>query len=103
VDGGRTVGELLAGAETRGAGRKRQAEERQAEGRKAAEHVRREAAAAAREQRLDALAADPERVWQQVAERTAAKKPRSYDAAVALLADLKALGERDGQRKAHGR
>jgi len=96
VGGGRTVGELLAGAETRRAGRQRQAEER-----KAAERARREAAAAvAREQRLDALAADPERAWRQVAGLIATKKPKEYDAAVVLLADLKALGERDGQRKA---
>ncbi|MEV6930903.1 hypothetical protein AB0M46_41315 [Dactylosporangium sp. NPDC051485] len=96
VVGGRTVGELLAGAQTRWAGRQRQAEEREA-----AEQARREAAAAAaREQRLDALAAAPERAWQQVAELIATKKPKEYDAAVALLADLQALGERDGQRKA---
>ncbi|GGM14961.1 hypothetical protein ACFFX1_04165 [Dactylosporangium sucinum] len=96
VRGGRTVGELLAGAETRWADRQRLAEER-----KAAEQARREAAAAAaREQRLDALAADPERAWRQVAELIATKKPKEYDAAVALLVDLEALGERDGQRKA---
>ncbi|MER7273471.1 hypothetical protein ABT369_03340 [Dactylosporangium sp. NPDC000244] len=96
VGGGRTVGELLAGAESRWADRQRQAEER-----KAAEQARREAAAAAaREQRLDALAADPERAWQQVAELIATKKPKEYDSAVGLLTDLKALGERDGRRKA---
>jgi hypothetical protein len=94
--GGRTAGELLAGAETRWARRQRQADER-----KAAEQARREAAAAAaREQRLDGLAADPDRAWQQVAELIATKKPKEYDAAVGLLSDLKALGERDGQRKA---
>lgn len=96
VGGGRTVGELLAGAETRCAARQRQAAKRHA-----AEQARREAAAAAaREQRLDELAADPERAWQQVAELIATKKPKDYDAAVALLTDLKALSERDGQRKA---
>ncbi|MEV4140324.1 hypothetical protein AB0J72_50210 [Dactylosporangium sp. NPDC049742] len=93
--GGRTVGELLAGAETRWAARERQKQER-----KAAEQARREAAAAAaREQRLDELAADPERAWQRVADLIATKKPKEYDAAVTLLADLKALSERDGQRK----
>ncbi|GAA2617257.1 hypothetical protein GCM10010399_55310 [Dactylosporangium fulvum] len=80
VRSGRTVGELLAGAETRWAGRQRQAEERNA-----AEQARREAvAAAAREQRLDVLAVDPERAWQQVAELIATKKPKEYDAAVAF-------------------
>ncbi|MEV0561550.1 hypothetical protein [Dactylosporangium sp. NPDC050588] len=93
--GGRTVGELLAGAERRWAARERQTQER-----KAAEQAGREAAAAAaREQRLDDLATDPERAWQQVADLIATKKPKEYDAAVALLADLKALSERDGQRK----
>jgi len=96
VSGGRTVGELLAGAQMRWAVRHRLAEEREA-----AEQARRAAAAAAaREERLDELAADPERAWQRVAELIAAKKPKEYDAAVALLADLKALGERDDQRKA---
>ncbi|MFI5906001.1 hypothetical protein [Dactylosporangium sp. NPDC051541] len=92
---GRTVGELLAGAETRWSARQRQAEEQAA-----AERARREAAAAAaREQRVDELAADPERAWQRVAELIATKKPKEYDAAVVLLVDLRALGERDGQRK----
>lgn len=95
VGGGRTVGELLAGAETRWKARQRQAAER-----KAAEQARREAAAAAaREHRLDELAADPEQAWQRVAELIATKKPKEYDAAVALLADLKALSERAGHRK----
>ncbi|WP_432834101.1 hypothetical protein [Dactylosporangium sp. CA-092794] len=96
VGGARTVSELLAGAETRWEGRQRQAEERAA-----AEQARREAAAAAaREQRLDSLAANHERAWQQVAELIATKKPKEYDSAVELLTDLKALGERDGQREA---
>lgn len=92
----RTAGELLAGAQASWAELQRLTEERQA-----AEQARREAAAAAaRERRLDELAADPEPAWQQVATLIATKKPKEYDAAVALLADLKALGERDGQRKA---
>ena len=94
--GGRTVGELLAGTEERGAERQRVAEER-----KAAERARQEAAAAAaRELRLDELSVDPERAWQRVAELIATKKPKEYDTAVTLLADLRALSERDGQRKA---
>lgn len=96
VEGGRRVGELLAGAETRWTARQQQAAKRQA-----AEQARREAAAAAaREQRLDELAADPERAWQRVAELIATKKPKEDDTAVALLTDLKALSERDGRRKA---
>jgi hypothetical protein len=94
--GGRTAGELLAGAELISAEQRRLAD-----GHAAAERARQEAAAAfAREQRLDALAADPERAWRRVDELIATKKPREYDEAVALLVDLKALGELDGLRKA---
>jgi uncharacterized Zn finger protein len=35
-----------------------------------------------------------------VAQLIATKKPKEYDTAVTLLADLRALSERDGQRKA---
>jgi uncharacterized Zn finger protein len=95
-DGGRTAGELLAGAELISAEQQGLADEHAA-----TERARQEAAAAfAREQRLDALAADPERAWRRVDELIATKKPREYDEAVALLVDLKALGERDGLRKA---
>lgn len=91
--GGRTVGELLAGAESRWADRQRLAEERQA-----AERARRErAAAAAREQRLNALAADQDQAWQRVSAMIDTKKPKEYDAAIELLADLRALSERDRQ------
>ena len=91
--GGRTVGELLAGAETRWAHRQRLAKERQAAGR-----ARREqAAAAAREQRLNTLAADQDQAWQRVSAMIDTKKPKEYDAAVELLADLKTLSERDRQ------
>jgi len=94
--GGRTVGELLAGGETRWAARQRLAEEREA-----AERARREqAAAVAREQRLDVLAAQQEQTWQRVATMIETKKPKEYDAAVELLADLKALSERDRQAPA---
>jgi hypothetical protein len=95
INGGRTVNELQAGAAKRCANRNRIAEEQAA-----AELARREAAeAAAREQRLDQLAIDPERAWQRVAELIATRKPKDYDAAVALLVDLKALSERDNLRK----
>jgi hypothetical protein len=46
------------------------------------------------------LAGDPDRAWRQVTGLIATKKPKEYDAAVALLADLQALAERDGRRKA---
>lgn len=95
----RTVGQLLAAAETRWAERHRLAREREA-----AERKRREqAAAAAREQRLNTLAGRQEQTWQQVAAMIETKKPKEYDAAVALLADLKALAARDGGTAAFNR
>jgi hypothetical protein len=53
-------------------------------------------AAAAGEQRLDALAGRQEQAWQQVAAMIETKKPKEYEADVELLNDLKALAERDG-------
>jgi hypothetical protein len=95
--GGRKAGELLAAAEERWAARQRAAQQRQA-----AERARREqAAAATREQRLQVLAADPEQAWRRVDALIATTKPKEYDAAVALLVDLKALAERDGQTAAY--
>lgn len=97
--GGRSVGELLAAAEQRWARRQRRARERAA-----AERERRErAAAVAREQRLDALAGSEDQAWQQVTAMIESKKPKEYDAAVALMADLKALAERDGDGQAFRR
>jgi hypothetical protein len=63
-----------------------------------ARHAR--AAAAAREQRLDALALWEEQAWQHVDSLIGSKKPREYDAAVAGLLDLQALAERAGNGKA---
>ncbi|MFB6396611.1 hypothetical protein [Polymorphospora lycopeni] len=88
--GGRTAGELLTSAEKRWAHRQQLARQRDAAERK----HREQAAAAAREQHLNALAGRQEQVWQQVAAMIETKKPKEYDAAVALMADLKALAER---------
>lgn len=87
----RTVGELLAAAEARWAERQRRAREREEAERRRRERV----AAAARQQRLDALAGRQEQAWRQIDEMIETKKPKEYDAAVALLADLRALSERD--------
>jgi hypothetical protein len=96
VGGGRTAGQLLAGAEERWTKRQRAADKR-----KAAERAHQEKAAeAARQQRLDAIAADPEQAWQYVRTLIAIKKPKEYDLAVALLTDLKAIAERDNQGNA---
>ncbi|WP_319462005.1 hypothetical protein [Micromonospora sp. RTP1Z1] len=90
--GGRTVGDLLTAAENRWAQQRRLAREREA-----AERARREqAAAAAREQRLNALAGRQDQAWRQVAAMIETKRPKEYDAAVAILGDLKALAVRDG-------
>lgn len=88
----RTVGELLAAAEVRRGQRQRQAREREAAERK----QREQAAAAAKQQRLNALAGRQAQAWQQIDEMIGTKKPKEYDAAVALLTDLQALAERDG-------
>jgi hypothetical protein len=93
ADGGRTAGELLAAAEDRWAVRQQQLREREETQRQRRE----EAAAAAREQRLDKLARNPVRVWDQVDELIATKRPKDYDAAVILLLDLQALAVREGE------
>ncbi len=93
--GTRTAGELRDAAVARRGERERLAAER-----KAQELARRaRAAAAAREQRLDALALREEQAWQQVSSLIGTKKPREYDEAVAILADLQALAERAGNGK----
>jgi hypothetical protein len=91
TSGGRTARDLLAAAEARWS--QRQQEVRQ---REAAERKRREqAAATARQQRLDALAGRQEQAWHKVGALIETKKPKEYDAAVALLVDLEAVAERD--------
>jgi len=88
----RTVGELLAAAEAQG--RKR----RQEEARAAAEaKARREREAAiAREKHLDALASRGPELWASVNELIATRQPKSYDAAVRHLIDLRDLATRQG-------
>src|SRR5205814_8945839 len=67
-----------------------------AQARAAAERARREqAAAAARDKRIEALATEDGQAWQRVDAMIASKKPKEYDAAVELLTDLKALADRD--------
>jgi hypothetical protein len=90
---GRTAGDLLAAAEDRSAVRQQKVREREADELKR----RAEAAAAAREQRLDELARNPVRAWDQVDELIATKRPKDYDAAVTLLLDLQELTVRAGE------
>jgi hypothetical protein len=69
---------------------------RRREGEKARKRLRREkAAAVAQAQRLDLLARDPESAWEQVDTLIETKRPREYDTATALLADLRALATRN--------
>ena len=92
--GNRTVGELLEAAQIRRAHREQLAAEQRAQ-----ERARRERAAAiALEQRLTALAADEEPAWQRVSTSIETKKPAEYDAAVALLVDLRAVAEQQNRR-----
>lgn len=91
-NGSRIVGQLLATAETRRLERQRKVERR-----RAVERVRRErAAAAAREERLQDLAAREEQAWQRVAALIDTKRPREYDAAIELLRDLRQVNDRNG-------
>ena len=86
----RTVAELLdAAAEAR------HERERRADAAQAAQEARRaRERAVAREQRLDALARDPETAWARVSALIDTRKPAEYDAAVDLLKDLRAVAQR---------
>jgi len=90
---GRTAAELLEAAEARAEGRKKAEEQRrrEAQARKAA------AEAAAYAKRLDDLAATGEAAWKQVDDMIATKKTSEYGQAVALLRDLRALADRQGE------
>ncbi|MEU8635149.1 hypothetical protein AB0C38_23465 [Amycolatopsis sp. NPDC048633] len=91
--GTRTVGELLQAATT-----KRTEREGVATARAAAEALLKERARAeARELRLEALAADEENAWREVAALIESKRPAGYDDAVVLLADLKAVSARTSE------
>ena len=88
----RTAAELWKAAGTRKAERERAEERRRREGQA------REAAAraAAYQKRLDELAPQTETAWRQAAELIGTRSPREYDQATALLRDLYALAERQG-------
>lgn len=88
----RTVGELLAAAETRWQDRQRRTAQRQA----AERELREEAAAVARQKRLQELAKDEPAAWERVDTMLATTKPKEYDAAVRLLQDLQALSVSKG-------
>ncbi len=88
----RTVADLLDGAARRRSDRERTAAVRRAE-----EEARRaKTRVLARERRLDELAEDEEASWSRVDALIATRKPGDYDAAVAVLTELRALAEREG-------
>ena len=93
--GRRTVGELLEAAEQRAEERRRREAARAAR-----ERARREREAAkARERHLASLARREEEAWGEVEALIATKQPGKYDAAVALLRDLRDLAVRSGRRE----
>ncbi len=88
--GTRTVAELQALAQARGADRRRlEQEERSRKLR-----IREQEAAIAREAHLDRLKGQEHGLWDQVEALSATKVPRNYDRAVALLVDLRDMGFR---------
>ena len=89
---GRTVGQLLDAAQNRREQRARLAARERERQRAKAERE----AAAARQRRLDALAREGDRAWTRVTAHIDAKKATEYDAATALLCDLRDVTNRDG-------
>ncbi len=86
----RTVGELLDAA-----AHHRAAREREEARRAAAARARKEAEQArARAEYLDQLATREDAVWNEVERLVAARLPKAYDEAVALLVDLRDVAER---------
>lgn len=88
----RTAGELLEAAHKRRQAREQLAEQHRAQERARLEQQQTEA----REKRLDSLALREEAAWAEVGNLIDTKKPKDYDSAVALLADLRAISDRNG-------
>ncbi len=95
----RRVAHLLDAAQRHRDERERQA----ARERQRAQEERGRVAVAARNRRLDTLAAGGERPWRQVTELIDTKKVSQYDTAVTLLSDLRDVTGRDGDPVAFAR
>jgi len=93
----RTVGKLLALAQTRRGDRRHQAQQQ----RERQEADRERGTAAAREKRLAALADRQQQAWLHVDELIAARTQADYDVAVALLRDLGEISRREGRTETH--
>lgn len=89
----RTVTELLDAAAELRMERHRRAEAEAA----ARQALRERQRQAARQQRLDELAKDPEAAWAEAGVLIGTKVPARYDEAVTLVTDLRDLAGRDGQ------
>ena len=88
----RSVGELLAAAESR-----REASRREQSRLAEEERARRERlAAVAREKHLDSVATRVEQHWAEVESLIATKQPKKYDLAVQHLVDLRDVAARHG-------
>ncbi len=81
----RTVGELVAAAETRADERRRKQAQREAEARKRQERE----AAVARAHYLDGLVSRQEELWGQIERLIEVKRAKEYDQATQLLIDLR--------------
>ncbi|MGH8738884.1 MAG: hypothetical protein ACREVC_16130 [Burkholderiales bacterium] len=93
----RTVAQLRKSASQRAEARRSQATERAER-----ERARREQEArAARERYLNNLAKRGEEAWARVEHLIATRQPKKYDAAVALLGELRELAARDGRGQEH--
>jgi hypothetical protein len=94
----RTVADLLDTAAGTHAERERRAAAQRADEKIRRENIR----ALARERRLDELAHGEETAWARIDTMIATRKPGEYDAAVALLTELRALAERKrASRRVH--
>jgi hypothetical protein len=92
----RTVGSLLEVRDAHAEEQQREAAERNAQ--EQARQARERAAARARY--LDSLAGREQELWRQVEAAIATKQAKEYDRALALLNDLRELGERSGAAEA---
>ncbi|MFC6093674.1 hypothetical protein, partial [Saccharothrix lopnurensis] len=89
----RTVGELLDETARRRIERQQRNEAERAKEKPSREREQ----ALAHKQHLDELAQDEQPAWARIDALIATRKPAEYDAAVALLADLRALAHRDNR------
>ncbi|HET7036778.1 MAG TPA: hypothetical protein VFI42_13920, partial [Thermomicrobiaceae bacterium] len=96
TEGTRQASEIIAAAEAHREERERAERARQAAGRERREREN----AAARERYLDRITGTEAELWRQVETLIEVKRPKEYDQAVSLLADLRDLAARQSQTRA---